>query len=136
MAMLEIKIGRIVEQCNALGMDYKSVFYAPASEEDVSQWESDNGIKIPESYKEWLRFSNGAIIRDQLAHFYGIEGFEVGNPDYPEDCVIIGDLIGDGERLAFSKTTGRILRINHGRVREYADFALFLTRMVIRMLRE
>ena len=43
-----------------------------------------------------------------MAHFYGIEGFEIDNPDYPEDCVIIGDLIGDGERLAFSKTTGRI----------------------------
>lgn len=134
--MLENEISKIVERCNALSKDYKSMFFDPASEETLSQWESNNGIKIPESYKEWLRFSNGAVIRDQLAHFYGIEGFEMNAPDYPDDCVIIGDLIGDGERLAFSKTTGKILRINHGRVREYDDFAAFLNRMVIRMLRD
>lgn len=134
--MLQIEIRKILERCKELNMDYKSMFFNPVTEETLSQWENDNSIQIPESYKEWLRFSNGAIIRDQLAHFYGIEGFELNNPDYPEDCVIIGDLIGDGERLAFSKTTGKILRINHGRVREYDDFAVFLNRMIIRMLRE
>lgn len=134
--MVENEINKIVERCKALGAEYKSIFFEPANEEELSQWESNNGIRIPESYKEWLRFSNGAVVREQLAHFYGIEGFEIDNPDYPEDCVIIGDLIGDGERLAFSKTTGRILRINHGRVREYDDFASFLNRMIIRMLRE
>lgn len=134
--MLENEINKIVARCNALSTDYKSRFFKPVTEEVLFQWESSNGIKIPESYKEWLRFSNGAVIREQLAYFYGIEGFEVDNPDYPGDCVIIGDLIGDGERLAFSKVTGKILRINHGRVREYDDFAVFLNRMVIRMLQE
>lgn len=134
--MLEKEINTIVELCHALQGEYASRFFEPVDEEVMKQWEKENKILIPELYKEWLRFSNGAVIRNQLAHFYGIEGFEVDNPDYPEDCVIIGDLIGDGERLAFSKITGNILRINHGRVREYNDFASFLHRMVIRMLRE
>ena len=134
--MLEKEINTIVELCHALQGEYACRFFEPVDEEVMKQWEKENIILIPELYKEWLRFSNGAVIRNQLAHFYGKEGFEVDNPDYPEDCVIIGDLIGDGERLAFSKITGNILRINHGRVREYNDFASFLHRMVIRMLRE
>lgn len=134
--MLENEISKIVARCNVLSVEYKCMFFKPVTEEVLFRWESDNGIKIPETYKEWLLFSNGAVIRDQLAHFYGIEEFEVNNPNYPEDCVMIGDLIGDGERLAFSKVTGKILRINHGRVREYDDFIVFLNRMVIRMLRE
>lgn len=133
--MLEKEINTIVELCNALQDEYESRFFGPVDEEVMKQWERENKIMIPELYKEWLRFSNGAVIRGSLAHFYGVEGFELGNSDYSEDCVIIGDLIGDGERLGFSKTTGKIVRINHGRIREYDDFAMFLNRMVIRMLR-
>lgn len=134
--MLKKEISTIVHLCDSLKEEYNSSFFEPVNEEVMKQWENENGIIIPESYKEWLRFSNGAVIRGLLAHFYGVEGFEVNNPEYPEDCVIIGDLIGDGERLSFSRRTGKILRINHGRVREYDDFAAFLNRMVIRMLRD
>lgn len=134
--MLEEEIKTIVELCNALQDDYESRFFEPVDENVMRQWENENRIMIPELYKEWLRFSNGAVIRGALAHFYGVEGFEVNNPNYPEDCVMIGDLIGDGERLAFSKTTGKILRINHGRCREYNDFVSFLHRMVIRMIQD
>lgn len=70
--MLENEISKIVARCNALIADYKSMFFNPVTEEALSQWESNNGINIPESCKEWLRFSNGAVIREQLAHFYGI----------------------------------------------------------------
>ncbi len=134
--MLEEEIKTIVELCNALQDEYESRFFEPVDENVMRQWENENKIMIPELYKEWLRFSNGAVIRGVLAHFYGVEGFEVNNPNYPEDCVMIGDLIGDGERLAFSKTTGKILRINHGRCREYNDFVSFLHRMVIRMIQD
>ena len=134
--MLEEEIKTIVELCNALQDEYESRFFEPVDENVMRQWENENKIMMPELYKEWLRFSNGAVIRGVLAHFYGVEGFEVNNPNYPEDCVMIGDLIGDGERLAFSKTTGKILRINHGRCREYNDFVSFLHRMVIRMIQD
>lgn len=133
---MEEEIKTIVELCNALQDEYESRFFEPVDENVMRQWENENKIMIPELYKEWLRFSNGAVIRGVLAHFYGVEGFEVNNPNYPEDCVMIGDLIGDGERLAFSKTTGKILRINHGRCREYNDFVSFLHRMVIRMIQD
>ena len=133
--MLKKEIDTIIELCEMLKSEYNSQFFAPADENVICEWEVKNDIVIPELYKEWLHFSDGAIIRGMLARFYGIQGFEVNNPDYPVDCVIIGDLIGDGERLGFSKTTGKILRINHGRIREYDDFASFLNKVIIRMLR-
>lgn len=134
--MLKNEIGTITRLCDSLRDEYKSRFFQPADEKETQQWERENNIKIPESYQEWLCFSNGAVIRGNLAYFYGAGEFEVGNPDYPEDFVVIGDLIGDGERLGFSKTTGKILRLNHGRIREYEDFSSFLNKMVIRMLNE
>lgn len=134
--MLEKEINTIIKLCDSLENEYKSEFFEPADEKAIQEWERKNNVLIPLSYKAWLSFSDGAVIRGTLAHFYGIEGFEVNNLEYPMDCVIIGDLIGDGERLGFSKTSGKILRINHGRIREYDDFAAFLNKMVIRMLRE
>lgn len=133
---LQNEINTIITLCDSLKDEYNSEFFEPVDESKIQEWEKENNIVIPEGYKAWLRFSDGAVIKGMLAYFYGIKGFEVNNPDYPEDCVIIGDLMGDGERLGFSKTTGKILRINHGRIREYDDFADFLNRMVIRMLRD
>lgn len=133
--MLENEIKTIVALCDSLKKEYQSVFFTPIDDVLLNEWEQKNCITIPDSYKAWLRFSDGAIIRGTLARFYGVEGFELNNANYPEDCVIIGELIGDGERLAFSKTSGKILRINHGRIKEYADFSVFLNKMIIRMLR-
>ena len=78
--MLEEEIKTIVELCNALQDEYESRFFEPVDENVMRQWENENKIMIPELYKEWLRFSNGAVIRGALAHFYGVEGFEVNNP--------------------------------------------------------
>lgn len=133
--MIKNEIQIIKELCEKLKEEYRSEFFTPAKEVKIQNWEREYNITLPELYKEWLRFSDGAVIRGNLAYFYGIEGIEVNNPQYPEDFIIIGDLIGDGERLAFSKATGKILRINHGQVREYEDFGTFLNKMVIRMLR-
>ena len=36
-------------------------FLDPASEEQISQFEKKNGIRLPEKYREWLRFSDGGV---------------------------------------------------------------------------
>lgn len=128
------EITELVGICEELHEEYTFMFCEPASEEALAAWENENGIKLPESYKDWLRFSNGAVIRDSLARFYSLNALEVKNELF-DDLVVIGELIGDGERLCFSKSTGKIVRNNHGEEREYEDFKSFLTRMVIRMLK-
>lgn len=132
--MLEKEIGAIVELCDKFKNEYKSIFFEAADENVMQEWEQNHSITILEAYKAWLRFSDGAVIRGTLAHFYGVEGFEIAG--YSEEYVIIGDLIGDGERLGFSKDAGKIVRINHGNIREYEDFSLFLNQVIIRMLKD
>lgn len=34
-------------------------FLEPASEEQISQFEKKNGIRLPKQYREWLSFSDG-----------------------------------------------------------------------------
>lgn len=129
------EIKEIVRLCQELGHDNFN-FYPPETEEAIEEWEQKNGILIPESYKDWLRFSGYSEIMNELAHFYGV-GDMIANYEYlPDDLVYIGDLIGDGEMLCFSKTTGKIISYDHGVPSDEGDFKDFLNGTVIRMLRK
>ena len=112
-----------------------SWFAPPATEEEITGWEKENGIKIPESYKDWLRLTGSSLIKRSLAKFYGVQEIEVDSKYYPEDYVIIGELIGDGERLCFSKSSGKIIRYNHGDIRTFNDFKTIL-QDIIRMCKD
>lgn len=62
------EITKIIELCQKLEPEYLNVtvkFNEPISEE-LAKWENDNGIMIPESCKDWLRFSNGSDIHNGL----------------------------------------------------------------------
>lgn len=89
--MLEKEIATIVELCDKFNNEYKSIFFEAVGVNVLQEWEKKHGITIPESYKTWLCFSNGAVLRGTLAHFYGVEGFEIAG--YSEEYVIIGDLL-------------------------------------------
>ena len=70
------EIRDIVELCEELAPEYgsdASWFLAPASESEISKWECKNNVSIPESYKEWLMFSNGSQIINNTAHFFGLK---------------------------------------------------------------
>lgn len=128
------EIKEIVRLCRELDCDHK--FYPPQAEEAITEWEHKNGIKIPESYKDWLRFSDGAEISNTLAVFNGVADIIADYEYLPDDLVYIGDLIGDGEMLCFSKTTGKIISYDHGVPTDEGDFKEFLNGTIIRMLRK
>ncbi len=113
------EIKEIVSLCQQLEDRYDSYFNPPASEEEIIAWENEHGITIPETYKDWLRFSNGSGMKGRLADFWGVK--KIGSCDQflPNDLVTIGELIGDGEYLCFSKKTGKIIWEDHGKMREY-----------------
>lgn len=90
------------------------------SENEMVEWEKRNGIEIPESYKEWLRFSAKCQIRENLAEFYSVDKFN--SIGVPEELIKIGNLIGDGEVLCFSKKTGKFVWYDHGDELEYDSF--------------
>ena len=122
----------IVELCIERIDKSNSYFNDAASEEQIVNWEEEHSITIPESYKEWLRFSNGSLIDDPTAEFLGIERMVVKSKYIPEDLVIIGHLIGDGEILGFSKENGTFVRYFEGRENGvYRDFKDFLNAVII-----
>lgn len=130
---LKEEIVEILRLCDKAKEEYgeKSSYFEPGIEEsEMIAWEEANGIKIPESYKEWLRFSSRCQIRQTLAGF----SFPRFSEIVPSDYVIIGWLIGDGEVLCFSKSNGNFIRYFEGMVNdEFSDFKDMLNE-VIRML--
>lgn len=114
----------IVEFCKEDMENYgerSSYFEEPATEEEILEWERITNIMMPESYKNWLRLTKKCQIDTTLAQFYFPQ---IEQPNYiPEDYVIIGNIIGDGEVVCFSKSTRKIIRYFEGRDNgEFDDF--------------
>ena len=132
---LEDAITELLEYCDVKfeeGELGKTKFSSPVSEEEIEAWEKENGVKIPESYKQWLRFTGDCIIDGTTAEFYSPKNFRT---EYvPEDLVIIGEQTGDGEVVCFSKEMGNIVSFFEGSVNfEYETFDKVL-KEVLRMM--
>lgn len=101
-------------------------FDAPVSDDEIEAWESEHGIKIPESYKDWLRFSKCSEIDRGCAVFYEPKDFITDNDkkafDVPDECVVIGELGGWGVSICFYPETGEIMHADHGDICRDLDF--------------
>ncbi len=124
------EIKEIVDLVEQLKENRRFVFNEPALNDDIIKWEKTNNVSIPKSYADWLRFSNGSIIRGSLAEFYGLNEIEINVDGFPEDYVIIGELVGDGVILCFSKESGKIFTDDHGKVAEYDNFNEILEELI------
>lgn len=78
-------------------LEEEFVFYAPISDIEINKWEERNKIIIPEEYKDWLRFSDGAKLEGEFAKFLGLNQLVINMTDYKKPLVIIGNLVGDGD---------------------------------------
>lgn len=116
----------IQKMCRLLSENRTSEFAPPATEKQISEWEKKNGIIIPELYREWLLLTSYAYI---YGGYYELFFPEVYDDD--DDYVFIGDIIGDGECLYFSKTDGTIYSDFEGEITEYKDFDDFLVYLEI-----
>ena len=130
------EIKEIVELSKKLEKEYDFEYAPPATEEEIISWENEHKIKIPESLKDWLRFSGYTNICSELAVIRDLTSFEVNCKFLPEDLVIIGEVIGDGEFLCFSKNSQKIIRENHGEITEFQSFKIILKDTVIRILKK
>lgn len=90
----------------------RTFFADGISEEKMTKWEEENGVSIPESYKDWLRFSEECQIDGTTASFWGPDKFH--SNFVPEDYVVIGEVIGDGEVVCFSKINGEFVNYFEG----------------------
>ena len=113
---LKAEIEELLQLCKDSEAEYgenASYFNAPISEQEMAEWEETNGVKIPESYKEWLRFTGKCRIVSNTASFWGPKEFH--SNFVPEDLVVIGEMIGDGEMVCFSKSKGEFVRFFEGK---------------------
>lgn len=112
-------------------------FDAPISEEEIESWEKENGINIPESYKDWLRFSKSSSIEMGTAIFYDPSHFITNNAekafDVPDECVVIGELGGWGISVCFYAETGEIMYVDHGEECRDLDFRGILDWVIDRL---
>ena len=95
--------------------DY-SVFNEPATEEEIKRYEERHNIVLPEDYKKFLRFSNGAEIMGTSMTIYGLNYCGISDEMVPEYYCVIGEQIGDGERIAFDPETKEIFSFYNGKM--------------------
>lgn len=127
---LKAEIKKLLALCNKDEKkgERRNYFNEPVAEEEMTNWEEKNGVKIPESYKEWLRFSGKCRIAGNTATFWGPSEF---HSDYvPEGLVVIGEMIGDGEVVCFSKKEGIFARVSEGNTEEFDDFRGILKKII------
>ncbi len=128
---LEKEIKKLLELCKKDEQDKgerRSYFNEPVPEEEMKNWEERNETKIPESYKDWLRFSGKCRIAGNTATFWGPSEFH--SDHVPEGLVVIGEMIGDGEVICFSKSDGVFARVFEGKTKEFDDFAGVLKEII------
>ncbi len=132
---LKNEIAQIVKIAAALqGMEH-FVFYPPASEQELQELEDYFETAFPESYKDWMRFSNGAEIAGNYVTIFStseISKYQI--PSMHDDYIVIGTLIGDGELLCISKAIGQFIRCFEGKERCYDTLNDFFKRPLQRML--
>ena len=119
------EITELVSLCEQLFPDYgeKTMwFFPPEPKSEIMKWETEHGVTIPPSFKEWLEFSSDAQILHDTAIFYGVDMFGYSKQYLPEDYIDIGKLIGDGQYLCFAKSTGKLIWYDHGDSLEYDNF--------------
>lgn len=95
----------------------KARLFEGAKDEEISSFEKNNNIKLPEGYKEWLKISDGGeLYLPAGIQLYGVTQkplIDVSNPDKPnENYIVIGSL-ASGDPILCEKTNERISIYNH-----------------------
>ena len=125
-----VKIARVVD-----GKVYFE-FNEPATEAEIEETEKEFETQFPESYKDWIRFSNGSVIFNTKLSFFSmsdLKKYQISK--FPQDFIIIGQVIGDGEVLCISKSTGKFIRYFEGEERSFDDLNQFFVSLLKSMRR-
>ena len=105
------------------------------TEEQISQFEKDHEIELPEKYKEWLRYSDGGeLFLPAGVQFYGVAHkpiIDVDENDRPDEKYIVIGALASGDPVLCEKSSEKISIYDHetGSIDDeliYDDFYAFL----------
>lgn len=142
---IKAKLEEIVRIANAAMKSYvyeeellTFEFNPPASNDDISKLEKTLKVELDEEFKDFLRFSNGAVLCYNSAVFYNIDTIlSVSSQDkeksFPEDYIILGEIIGDGEMLCYSKENHNYISLFEGREKRFNTFSDCLNKIIKRI---
>ena len=86
--------------------DNYGIFKPPATEEQIRRFESRLNFPLPQAYREFLKFSNGAWI---LGHeIYGLDKFDSSDQYVPDGYLAISRTEMTSERMAISEENGEL----------------------------
>lgn len=127
------EIKKLTELCEKKAKEYgdNSSWFKPAMlEKDIQNWENNNDTKLPNTYREWLLFSEESLIRNNLAHFYKPDDFKYNVIDGSPDLIVIGEIFGDGELICLSKLKKSLFVFDHGELEVQEDFRNILKSII------
>lgn len=107
-------------------------FMPKATEEQISEFETQNNITLPTKYKEWLLFSDGGeCFLPAGIQLYGVAHKPV--IDLNDNYIVIGTL-ASGDPIIYEKNYEHISIYNHeiGKIEEnesFTDFFEFLSNL-------
>ncbi len=104
--------GDLITITDLLNHQGKMAFLDGATDEQISQFEKENDVTLPERYKEWLRFSDGGeCFLPAGAQFYGVAHkplIDVNDDDRPGDNYIVIGALASGDPVLCEKGEERI----------------------------
>ena len=115
-----VLFNEIRRMCRLLSKYDKSTFNSAANDDEMSRLEQTASFKIPEELKEIYRIADGFQILGRTAHIYSLSNVGCKIKDIPEEYVVFGEIVGDGEKLCFHENTGDIVTIHCGRIFRYS----------------
>lgn len=112
--MISEELKTIIDLLNQQG---KMTFLEGATEEQISQFEKENEVKLPEKYKEWLRFSDGGeCFLPAGVQFYGVAHkplIDVNDDDRPDDNYTVIGALASGDPVLCDNAGEKISIFDH-----------------------
>ena len=130
--MISEELKAIIEKLKEQG---KTIILEGATEEQITQFEKDHEIELPERYKEWLRYSDGGeLFLPAGVQFYGVAHkpiIDVDENDRPDEKYIVIGALASGDPVLCEKSSEKISIYDHetGSIDDeliYDDFYAFL----------
>ena len=126
----EKKTDRILDLHKQFTQTYPSYFDVPASDSEIEMIERANRMTIPLSYKKWLKKFRCCSIFGDTFRFFLPESSGYYNSIVPQEYLVIGEMVGDGERICISKKSGKIVSVYHDVITEYEDFEVIVDAII------